>query len=154
VRTAGGVAANEWQVEAPGGDPPDAERIVRGLVRLAHGDRAPLAPLERRREATTPPRERSRALLVPNASADATVLEVRAPDRPGLLHELGTAFAASGLSVRSAHVATYAGQTLDTFYLTEVGGDLPSPAKVARTVGLVIDTCDGAAPSPGSGVQG
>jgi [protein-PII] uridylyltransferase len=85
---------------------------------------------------------------VPRASAGATVLEVRAQDRPGLLHELGVAFARSGLSVRSAHIATYAGQTLDTFYLTEFAGRLPSPAKVAQTVALVIDTCDGPPPTP------
>ena len=52
-----------------------------------------------------------------------------------LLHELGMGFAKAGLSVRSAHIATYAGQTLDTFYLTEFGGRLLTPAKVAqRTV--------------------
>ena len=33
-------------------------------------------------------------------------------------------FAKAGLSVRSAHIATYAGQTLDTFYVTEFGGRL------------------------------
>jgi [protein-PII] uridylyltransferase len=85
----------------------------------------------------------ARALVVPHASADATVLEVRARDRTGLLHELGVAFAGSGLSVRSAHIATYAGQTLDTFYLTESDGHPLTPARVARTVALVIDTCDG-----------
>jgi [protein-PII] uridylyltransferase len=81
--------------------------------------------------------------VVPHASDEATVLEVRAQDRPGLLHELGVTFAKAGLSVRSAHIATYAGQTLDTFYVTEFGGRLLSPAKVAQTVSSIIDTCDG-----------
>ena len=158
LRTADGIAANEWHVESPGGDPPDEQQIARGLTRLAHGDRAPLAPLDRRRRSAGPPSEparsgspeQSRALVVPRASAGATVLEVRAQDRPGLLHELGVAFARSGLSVRSAHIATYAGQTLDTFYLTEFAGRLPSPAKVAQTVALLIDTCDGPPPTPGN----
>jgi [protein-PII] uridylyltransferase len=57
------------------------------------------------------------------------------------------AFAKAGLSVRSAHIATYAGQTLDTFYITEFGGRLLTPAKVAQTVSLVIDTCDGTPPA-------
>ncbi len=47
--------------------------------------------------------------------------------------------------MRSAHIATYAGQTLDTFYVTEFGGRLLPPAKVAQTVAMVIDICDGAA---------
>ena len=100
------------------------------------GDRAPLGTLDRRRQFAGPPSARAgsgspgqaRALVVPHASDDATVLEVRAQDRPGLLHELGVTFAKAGLSVRSAHIATYAGQTLDTFYVTEFGGRLLPPA--------------------------
>ena len=152
LRTLDGLAANEWHVEAPSGEAPDSERITRGLARLSQGDRGPLGSLDRRRQyAGTPSAQagsgtpgQARALVVPHASEEATVLEVRAQDRPGLLHELGVAFAKAGLSVRSAHIATYAGQTLDTFYLTEFGGRLLSPAKVAQTVAAIIDTCDGA----------
>jgi [protein-PII] uridylyltransferase len=86
--------------------------------------------------------------VVPHASDEATVLEVRAQDRPGLLHELGAALAGAGISVRSAHIATYAGQTLDTFYLTGSDGLPLPPARVAQAVSLVIDTCDGV-PPPG-----
>ena len=115
------------------------------------GVRTPLERLQRRRppdgaaadSATAGDPGGTRALVVPHASADATVLEVRTQDRPGLLHELGAAFAAAGLSVRSAHIATYAGQTLDTFYLTGLDGGRLSPAEVAQTVARVIDTCDG-----------
>lgn len=153
LRTHEGVAANEWHVEAPSGEAPDPERITRGLLRLAGGDRAPLNLLDRRRqfaarpssESTTGVPGQARALVVPHASEEATVIEVRAQDRPGLLHELGMTFAKAGLSVRSAHIATYAGQTLDTFYVTEFGGRLLVPAKVAQTVAMVIDTCDGTA---------
>ncbi|HYN30332.1 MAG TPA: [protein-PII] uridylyltransferase [Dermatophilaceae bacterium] len=150
LRTIEAVAVNEWHVESPTGAEPDPAQITRGLVRLAHGDRAPLHPLERRRRSSARSRRtgapgQTRALLVPGASTDATVLEVRAEDRPGLLHEVGMAFARAGLSVRSAHIATYAGQTLDTFYLTEPDGRVLEPSKVAAVVGLVIDTCDGTA---------
>ncbi|WP_235530645.1 ACT domain-containing protein, partial [Phycicoccus sp. Root563] len=115
-------------------------------------DRGPLGLLDRRRqfaarpsaEAGTGSPGQARALVVPHASEEATVIEVRAQDRPGLLHELGMGFAKAGLSVRSAHIATYAGQTLDTFYVTEFGGRLLPPAKVAQTVAMVIDICDGA----------
>ena len=61
----------------------------------------------------------------------------------GLLHELGAAFAQAGISVRSAHIATYAGQTLDTFYITGADGLPLPPARVAQAVSLTIDTCDG-----------
>ncbi|HSO66157.1 MAG TPA: [protein-PII] uridylyltransferase [Ornithinibacter sp.] len=151
LRTVAGIAVNEWHVESPSGAVPDPARIERGLGRLGRGDRAPLATLDRRRAHLARPSGRSglgtpgqaRALVVPGASSDATVLEVRAQDRPGLLHELGAAFAGAGMSVRSAHIATYAGQTLDTFYLTGAGGLPLPPARVAQAVCLVIDTCDG-----------
>ena len=68
---------------------------------------------------------------------------MRSRDRVGLLYDLGRCLAAAGLSVRSAHIATYAGQTLDTFYLTEPRGGQLSPGRVAATVAAVIDCCDG-----------
>lgn len=151
LRTIDGVAVNDWQIESPSGVEPERERIARGLRRLAEGDRGPMTALDRRRglvarrssESGTGVAGQARALIVPGASADSTVLEVRAEDRPGLLHELGMAFARAGISVRSAHIATYAGQTLDTFYVTQFGGGLLEPSQVARLVSLVIDTCEG-----------
>ncbi len=151
LRTVDGVAIDEWHVESPSGAVPDPERIVRGLARLGRGDRGPLQTLDRRRAHLPRPSGESgigspgqaRALVVPGASSEATVLEVRAQDRPGLLHELGAAFAGARMSVRSAHIATYAGQTLDTFYLTGSDGRPLPPARVAQAVSIVIDTCDG-----------
>ncbi len=151
LRTVEGIAVNEWHVESPSGAVPDPARLERGLARLGRGDRGPLVTLDRRRAHVARPSGhadlgspgQARALVVPGASSDATVLEVRAQDRPGLLHELGDALARAGISVRSAHIATYAGQTLDTFYLTGADGLQLPPARVAQAVSLVIDTCDG-----------
>jgi [protein-PII] uridylyltransferase len=152
VRTQEGIAANQWQVDSPGGDSPDAAAIARGLLRLGEGDREPLQALERRRMVTagsvaaglvdggsTAP---TRAMVVPHASQDSTVFEIRAHDRPGLLHEVGMTFARAGLTVHSAHIATYAGQTLDTFYVSEFGGRTLSPARVAQTISMLMEACD------------
>ena len=154
-----GVAANEWHVESPSGEPPDEERIVRGLSRLGAAATAPRsALLDRRRrtfaarpsaESATGSPGQARALVVPHASEEATV---HRGARPGPARPAPRARAwrspRRGLSVRSAHIATYAGQTLDTFYVTEFGGRLLPPARVAQTVAMVIDTCDGADPRP------
>jgi [protein-PII] uridylyltransferase len=162
VRTQDGIAANQWQVDSPSGDTPDAASIARGLLRLAEGDREPLRALERRRAAaastdaaslaTADPgaggsRARTRAMVVPHASSDSTVIEIRAHDRPGLLHDVGMAFARAGLTVHSAHIATYAGQTLDTFYVSEFGGRTLLPARVAQTISALMDACDEASPT-------
>src|SRR5450631_890008 len=151
VRTQEGIAANQWQVDSPGGDAPDAVAIGRGLSSLAQGDRQPLRALERRRAPArgsvgSKPRPMARAAVVPHASQDSTVIEIRAQDRPGLLHEVGMTFARAGLSVHSAHIATYAGQTLDTFYVSEFGGRTLSPERVAQTIPMLLQACD--APPP------
>ena len=152
VRTQEGIAANQWQVDSPGGDSPDAAAIARGLLRLGEGDREPLQALDRRRTATAGTvaaglvdggsRAPTRAMVVPHASEDSTVFEIRAHDRPGLLHEVGMTFARAGLTVQSAHIATYAGQTLDTFYVSEFGGRTLSPARVAQTISMLMEACD------------
>jgi [protein-PII] uridylyltransferase len=152
VRTQEGIAANQWQVDSPGGDSPDAVMIARGLLRLGEGDREPLRPLERRRAPVaglggSRRRGQTRALLVPQASQDSTVIEIRTHDRPGLLHQIGMTLARAGLSVHSAHIATYAGQTLDTFYLSEFGGKMLSPERVAQTISMLMDACDDTPPA-------
>jgi [protein-PII] uridylyltransferase len=146
VRTQEGIAANRWQVDSPGGDAPEAAAIARGLAQLDQGDRGPLRALERRGRLSSGftsagPRALTRAMVVPHASEDSTVIEIRAHDRPGLLHQVGMTFARAGVSVHSAHIATYAGQTLDTFYVSEFGGRMLSPARVAQTISMLIDAC-------------
>lgn len=148
VRTVEGVAANEWWVESPGGEVPSVELIARDLVRVSRGDRTPLGRLQRRKAAVVrSPASgspgQSRAMVVSSASATATVIEVRADDRPGLLQDIGITLARASLSVRSAHIATYAGQTLDTFYVTEYAGGPLAPSRAAQAVAMIIDTCDG-----------
>ena len=152
MRTQEGIAVNQWQVDSPGGDAPDAAAIGRGLASLAQGDRQPLRALDRRRLVTaevvgTGPRAQTRAMVVPHASQDSTVIEIRAQDRPALLHEVGMTFARAGLSVHSAYIATYAGQTLDTFYVSEFGGRPLSPARVAQTISMLMDACDSPPPT-------
>jgi [protein-PII] uridylyltransferase len=152
VRTQEGIAANQWQVDSPGGDAPDAAAIGRGLASLAQGDRQPLKALDRRRIVIANlvgagPRAQTRAMVVPHASQDSTVIEIRAQDRPALLHEVGMTFARAGLNVHSAYIATYAGQTLDTFYVSEFGGRTLSPARVAQTISMLMDACDSAPPT-------
>ncbi len=151
LRTADGLAVNEWWVESPGGETPLSSLIARDLVRVASGDRAPLGKASRRRSTGAPTSssrtvgspDGARALVVSSASDTATVIEVRASDRPGLLQDIGSTLARAALSVRSAHIATYAGQTLDTFYVTQFGGGRLAPARAAQAVAMIIDTCDG-----------
>jgi [protein-PII] uridylyltransferase len=56
-------------------------------------------------------------------------------------------FARAGLTVHSAHIATYAGQTLDTFYVSEHGAAALTPARVAETISMLMDACDETPPT-------
>lgn len=153
IRTVDGIAVDEWVVTHPGDAAPDVVAISRSLARLGEGDTAPLAgllagrrpagPTSSSRAASGAPGQ-TRVLVLPAAGTEATVLEVRAADRPGLLHAVGRALTDLRLMVRSAHVATHAGQTLDTLYVTDDRGAPLPPGTVAAAVARLIDVCDGA----------
>ncbi len=51
------------------------------------------------------------------AAAEATVVEVRADDRPGLLYWLTSVFDEAGIDVLSARVETFGADAVDVFYL-------------------------------------
>ena len=56
------------------------------------------------------------------ASTDATVVEVRAADRIGLLYQLTAALFSHNLDVIAARVATIGGDVVDSFYVCAQGG--------------------------------
>lgn len=152
LHTVDGLAIDRWYVESHRGARAQADVLERALIRLQAGDRRGLTPVTGRGPrapgAATAPVGRpalSRALLQPNASQDATVLELRAEDRVGLLYDVARCLADAQVSVRSAHVATFGGQAVDTVYLTETDGSRLEPGRVALLVGALIDAADGAA---------
>ncbi|MGZ4443724.1 MAG: [protein-PII] uridylyltransferase [Nocardioidaceae bacterium] len=72
-----------------------------------------------------------------DASEQATVLEVRVDDRPGVLFLACDALARMGLSVRSAHVATLGPQAVDVFYVQEYGAGALTDDRAAAAVHAV-----------------
>jgi len=60
--------------------------------------------------------------LLAGASHDATVLEVRAEDSPGLLHRIASAIAGIGGDITRARIATLGPQAVDVFYLRPDAG--------------------------------
>jgi [protein-PII] uridylyltransferase len=68
----------------------------------------------------------------PEASREATVIEVRAADRPGVLYAVLHVVAALDLTVRSAHVDTVGPQAVDAFYLQETDAGALSDTRAAQ----------------------
>jgi [protein-PII] uridylyltransferase len=63
-----------------------------------------------------------------NASSNATVLEIRAPDSVGLLHRVAKTLADLSLDIRHARVQTLGNEVVDTFYVrTQMGNKVTDP---------------------------
>jgi [protein-PII] uridylyltransferase len=62
-------------------------------------------------------------IVVDNQLSDvATVVEVKCPDRVGLLYLITATLAALGLDITSARIATEIDKAVDTFYVTNGQG--------------------------------
>ena len=71
------------------------------------------------------------------AGSSATVLEIRAQDRRGLLWRACRALSAVGVGVRSAHVDTLGPQAVDVFYLQEESAGALSEPRAAEAAHAV-----------------
>ncbi|MGP4027968.1 ACT domain-containing protein [Actinomadura sp. 3N407] len=122
------------------GTPPDPAGLEADLRRML-ADRLDVADrLERRARSarvrpgvTVPP---PRVMIVDDASRTATVVEVRAHDRPGLLWRIGQTLGACGLRVRAAQVDTLGAEAVDVFYVVDERGrplDDPATLDAVRT---------------------
>lgn len=85
--------------------------------------------------------------VVPGASATATVVEVHAPNTPGLLARLAAALAAAGADVRVAKAATFGDRVVDTFYVGGTGGRELDDAAVASLVERLAAAAGSAPPA-------
>jgi [protein-PII] uridylyltransferase len=79
----------------------------------------------------------------PEASAHATVLEVRATDRPGVVYLVCAALARLDVAVRSAHVDTLGPQAVDVFYLQEAAAGVLSDQRAAEAAHAVREALAG-----------
>lgn len=86
--------------------------------RLNVGETLARRPPGRRRPMAAAPAPSDLRVLVDNEGATAaTIVEVRAPDAPGVLHKITAAIAAEGLDIVSARINTLGGEVVDTFYV-------------------------------------
>lgn len=97
-------------------------RLAKSVEAALTSERPPALPV------TEPQRRGSAFEVAPSvaiadrASTRTTVVEVNARDRPALLAGLAAAIHAQGLTIHSAHIATYGERAVDVFYLTQADG--------------------------------
>ena len=143
----GGVLLLSWRVAAEYGSLPQAARLRNDLLRALDGSLDIVARLAEREAAYRKyPRRRGihapppRVTVAPGSSQLATVIEVRAQDIPGLLHRIGRALEAAGVTVRSAHVSTLGANAVDAFYVTDATGAPLTPTRAAEVAQEVEQT--------------
>jgi len=90
----------------------------------------------RRRRSVALPAPEVRVSIDNRASSTASLVEVRAPDRPGLLHHVTAAIASLGLDIVSARATTLGAAAVDTFYVLYRGAKVPEPEAEAMAVRL------------------
>jgi Kef-type K+ transport system membrane component KefB/predicted amino acid-binding ACT domain protein len=85
----------------------------------------------------SPPLPEAQVRFDRHASPWHTACEIEAPDKPHLLHQLATAFAAAGVDVVAATVAGRDGRAYDTFLVDRSAGGKLEPADEGAIVGFV-----------------
>ncbi|MGQ0743461.1 MAG: cation:proton antiporter domain-containing protein [Acidimicrobiales bacterium] len=103
-----GAALESFSVCGPG--PIDTDALARALSQSLG------------QPVTSDPVEGAEVFFDGAGSPWCTLCDVRASDRPGLLRDIATAFATTGVDVHSARVTTLAGTATDRFEITVGGG--------------------------------
>jgi [protein-PII] uridylyltransferase len=126
--TVDGYALDVFSVQdaegRPFGDAARVERLRRTIEKVLSSKIEPQALFSGRRNK----RQarvfdiRPRVAFDNEASAIATVIEVEALDRPGLLYAITRAIFEAGLSISAAMVATYGERAVDVFYVRDKFG--------------------------------
>src|SRR5437016_6494681 len=124
-----GIAIDTFQVNDPTGEtitsPAHWRRTLAALRSVLTGEESVDALLERRRAAGRLPTvvPESPRISIDNTLSDAfTVVEVKCPDRLGLLYLITRTLSACGLDIGSARIATEIDQAYDTFYVHDGQG--------------------------------
>ena len=142
VRTEDGMALDVWTVVPDRDHEPRAVALRTDITRALGGEldvTQRLAARDAGRRAPAVPPPAPRVDVVPAASETATVVEVRAADRTGLLYRLGRALALMGISVRGARVVTLGAEAVDVFYLQDANGRPLDEAAAREVVRLLTD---------------
>jgi [protein-PII] uridylyltransferase len=137
-----GVAIDTFQVNDPVGEVVTSathwDRTLQALREVLTGEQRVEALLAQRRASVraVPDPAPPRITLNNRLSDDYTVIEVKCPDRLGLLYLVTRALSACALDIASARIATEIDQAFDSFYVQDAEGrkiEEPAAMEAVRT---------------------
>ncbi|HMH52453.1 MAG TPA: [protein-PII] uridylyltransferase [Candidatus Acidoferrum sp.] len=121
-----GVAIDTFQVNDPIGEVMTSNahwaRTLEALRAVLTGEQSVEALLAQRRTAARGAPAPPRITLNNRLSDDYTVIEIKCPDRLGLLYLVTRALSACALDIASARIATEIDQAFDSFYVNDAKG--------------------------------
>jgi [protein-PII] uridylyltransferase len=108
-------------------NPTESGRLCDTVKRAVQGKIDVEELLEHRRPSSIGVGRRTQPAVTFNNSVSetATLIEIVAEDRPGLLHDLARTISASACNIEVVLIDTEAHKALDVFYVTHAGGKLP-----------------------------
>ncbi len=130
-------------------NPPEVDRLRDTVSRVVSGKQDVKRLLAGRRKAARPSRIAPRVAFNNKASQAATLIEIVAPDRPGLLYDLASTISGAGCDITVVLIDTEANKALDVFYVT-AGGSKLCPEKEEALRRDLIEACEGTLGSPRS----
>lgn len=131
-------------------NPSEIERLRVTLERVTLGTAEVKSLLRNRLEPASPgrrPRIPPSVSFDPDASDAATLIEVVAEDRPGLLYDLALTISAAGCNIELVLIDTQAHKALDVFYVTSAGAKL-SARQQANLRERLLASCSPGFPAP------
>lgn len=146
TQTVGNRAVTTWVVTAEFGAAPDPARLRDDLRRALTGALDVAEGIRKRidayRRPTAYPRPGPRVDVIPGASAEATVIEVRSHDAPGLMFLVSQAIADTGIRIEAAQAATMGSEAVDVFYLSDGAGSLLDQTRVEAVRSQIMSTLE------------
>ena len=122
-------------------NPTEVERLRSTVERVVLG-KVDVKELLKARPVPPPPTVKSRiggrVAFNNRASGTATLVEIVAQDRPGLLYDLASAISSCGCNIEVVLIDTQAHKAIDVFYITRDGHKLT--AEVTEKLGVVLRT--------------
>jgi [protein-PII] uridylyltransferase len=140
IQAAADRAVQVWHAATGFRGPPDTDVLRTDIARALDGGIDITAKLRARageRRSRVPMFADPHVEVLPGASAEATVIEVRAHDEPGLLYRLVSAIGATGTEIRSAVVGTLGAEAVDVFYLVDPDRKQLPEDMAARVLGAI-----------------